>query len=130
MPTVKRVPQRVLASMWRQQAEEYYQAWVEEIGKEAADKYIDTVTKEIIGLFSGLNMKVLYVANDTGTRIRQESITAHELAHYLQQRVRGKAYEGEHWIREMQAGMYQDDYVKEFCPKCNEFGVIKEAVNE
>jgi len=125
MPTVMHVPQAVIATIWWQKASKYYPQWVKEIGEEAADERVSMYIREIRGLFSGEDMTVLYITSDTNTSIYREAIVAHELGHFLQEKSRGVAYtDEEHFFREMEMTKYEKEYIKEFCPKCDEMGEI------
>ena len=119
IPKITIVPREELQRVFLKYNEKSLKRWAGVYGEERANEIMDQYLKEVVGLFNPKN-SIIHVGGFLKS-CKQESIVAHELAHYFQTEENGtvelQSYGAEE-IRlrnEMEAGMIENEFNEKFC---------------
>jgi hypothetical protein len=119
MPEIAIVPRNELQKAFLEGNEKSLKRWAGTYGEEKGNEIMDQYLKEVIGLFNP-KTHTIHVGGFLEP-CKQESIVAHELAHYFQTAENGTVDlqsrgGGEIRLRnEMEAGMIENEFKETFC---------------
>ncbi len=119
VPDVTYVNKKDLQALFQEYNSKSYTQMQSSLGKDYAQEIMDQYLENIVGLFHP-ETRAIYVG-DFLEPCQRQAVTAHELAHYLQDKKSGRIHPDDYragdkrTLREMEAGHIEKEYEKQFC---------------